>query len=106
MLHHNEAGGYAHRSPVFFLAVNGRNAVVLFFVLSGFVLSESLSRSGVTVQSSMNFLVRRAFRILPLTYVMMAVSTAYLLFLLPKIDLSHFAHHGCSADTSRQHRRT
>ena len=76
----------------FFYAVNGRNAVVLFFVLSGFVLSELLSRSGVMVQSSMNFLVRRAFRILPLTYVMMAVSTAYLLFLLPKIDMSHFAH--------------
>ena len=38
-----------------FYAVNGRNAVVLFFVLSGFVLSESLSRSGVTPGRSGNF---------------------------------------------------
>ncbi len=73
-------------------AVNGRNAVVLFFVLSGFVLSESLSRSGVTVRASLAFIVRRAFRILPLAYAMMAASTAYLLLFTPGANLSRFAH--------------
>ena len=76
----------------FFYAVNGRNAVVLFFVLSGFVLSELLSRSGVTPGAAVTFLVRRAFRILPLAYVMMAVSAAYLIFLSPQTDLSRFGH--------------
>ena len=75
-----------------FYAVNGRNAVVLFFVLSGFVLSESLSRSGVTPGAAVTFLVRRAFRILPLAYVMMAVSAAYLIFLSPQTDLGRFGH--------------
>ena len=46
----------------FFYAVNGRNAVVLFFLLSGFVLSESVSRSGVTAGATVTFLIRRAFR--------------------------------------------
>lgn len=76
----------------FFYAVNGRNAVVLFFVLSGFVLSELLSRSGVRPGAAVTFLIRRTFRILPLAYVMMAVSAAYLLFLSPQTDLSRFGH--------------
>ena len=76
----------------FFDAVNGRNAVVLFFILSGFVLSESLSRSGITLRGSLTFLIRRAFRILPLAYLMMAVSAGLLLFLAPRADLSRFGH--------------
>ena len=74
----------------FFDAVNGRNAVVLFFVLSGFVLSESLQRSGLSPRACISFLVRRACRLLPLIYVMMAVSAVYLYLFLPREDLSRF----------------
>ena len=89
----NDASGIADDIHAYFsYAVNGRNAVVLFYVLSGFVLSESLARSGLTVRSSLAFLIRRAFRILPLAYVMMAVSAVYLFFVWPQSDLSQFAH--------------
>ncbi|WP_205547116.1 acyltransferase family protein [Pseudomonas carnis] len=39
--------------------------VLFFFVLSGFVLSYSLQRSGVTTKLSLEFVVRRVFRIYP-----------------------------------------
>jgi len=74
----------------FFNAVNGRNAVVLFFVLSGFVLSASVAKAPVTRSTLAGFLVRRAFRILPLAYLVMAVATLHLLMARPAGDLSPY----------------
>lgn len=51
---------------------NGRLAVVFFFVLSGFVLTRSMS--DVTVGSFIDFYVRRLFRIFPAVWVVSVFS--------------------------------
>lgn len=61
-------------------AFNGRNAVVLFFVLSGFVLSESIWDQAISPHLFSAFIVRRAFRIVPVAYTALAVAALYLLF--------------------------
>jgi peptidoglycan/LPS O-acetylase OafA/YrhL len=60
---------------------NGRNAVVLFFVLSGFVLSESLAHSSKSSRPILVFVSKRLFRMLPLAYVGLILSAFYLNFL-------------------------
>jgi peptidoglycan/LPS O-acetylase OafA/YrhL len=73
----------------FFGAVNGRNAVVLFFVLSGFVLSQSLSgMSGSFSRRYGRFVAKRAFRILPLAYAVLLISFIFLRWYSPAIPLS------------------
>ena len=73
----------------FFGAVNGRNAVVLFFVLSGFVLSQSLSRMNDSFfRTYGRFIAKRAFRILPLAYAVLLISFVYLRWYGPGIPLS------------------
>ena len=48
------------------LVANGRAAVTIFFVMSGYVLGRSLIRSHVPLMKSLlPFLLRRAFRIYP-----------------------------------------
>ncbi|MEP5729348.1 MAG: acyltransferase [Sulfitobacter sp.] len=45
--------------------LNAHGAVIFFFVLSGYVLTASMVRSGVTRVTVMQFITRRAFRIYP-----------------------------------------
>ncbi len=52
---------------------NGGAAVVLFFVLSGYVLTLSLQRSGTTLLGIAAFLVRRVMRLMPPMWVSIAV---------------------------------
>lgn len=66
---------------------NGPNAVVLFFVLSGTVLSMSLARSDVSAASMHRYYVRRAFRILPLLSVTAAIAAAAHLTLFPSSEM-------------------
>jgi peptidoglycan/LPS O-acetylase OafA/YrhL len=56
---------------------NGYGAVIFFFVLSGFVLPHQLDRMpGSWLERSGNFLIGRAFRIMPGVAVMVAIFTA------------------------------
>lgn len=70
---------------------NGRNAVVLFFVLSGFVLSESLNSGRHAALPLLAFDVKRTFRILPLAYIGLMASAVYLLGFYRASDLSGYA---------------
>jgi peptidoglycan/LPS O-acetylase OafA/YrhL len=70
---------------LFFDAFNGRNAVVLFFVLSGFVLCESIRQEATSFRLLYGFLIRRAFRIVPVAYVALIFAVLYL-FLCPSPD--------------------
>lgn len=65
--HFQEVSGIQSLITRILLAVfNGNSAVILFFVLSGFVLGLSLDRStGGPVSTYCGFVVRRAFRIYP-----------------------------------------
>jgi peptidoglycan/LPS O-acetylase OafA/YrhL len=61
---------------------NGRAAVVLFFVLSGFVLTKSLKgNEALRLPSLVTFYVRRFARIYPAVWVVSSLSLAYLVFL-------------------------
>ncbi len=57
------------------LVFNAHAAVIVFFVLSGYVLQLSLMRGAASLRNALAFLVRRAFRILP---VVMIVTTVWL----------------------------
>jgi peptidoglycan/LPS O-acetylase OafA/YrhL len=70
---------------------NGRNAVVLFFVLSGFVLSESLAHGRSSTRPILVFISKRLFRMLPLAYVGLILSAVYLNFLYDGRNLSDYA---------------
>ncbi|NHN86963.1 acyltransferase family protein [Acetobacter musti] len=58
---------------------NSHAAVVVFFVLSGFVLSFSLEKCTATVSDVISFYIKRIFRILPLLIVITALSILYTL---------------------------
>lgn len=61
---------------------NGRAAVVLFFVLSGFVLTKSLKgNEALRVRALITFYIRRFARIYPAVWVVSTLSLAYLVFL-------------------------
>jgi len=62
---------------------NGRCAVVLFFVLSGFVLTRSLRNDPLTSESVMRFYVRRLARLYPAIWVVSTLSLGYLLTVHP-----------------------
>jgi peptidoglycan/LPS O-acetylase OafA/YrhL len=80
------------------LICNGRAAVVLFFVLSGFVLTRSLAEVELSLLNWGRFLVRRAARIFPAIWFVSLLSIVYILTLrrwVPVPDgsasfLSHF----------------
>lgn len=65
--------GFAVASKLF----NGRAAVVLFFVLSGFVLTRSLARSRFDAAAIGSFYVRRLCRIYPAIWVASLLGLAY-----------------------------
>jgi peptidoglycan/LPS O-acetylase OafA/YrhL len=57
-----------------FVVTNGEMAVVFFFLLSGFVLSRSLEKSGISLTSIVSFYVKRFFRIYPVFFVVIVVT--------------------------------
>lgn len=57
--------------------LNSHAAVVVFFVLSGFVLFPSLQKISLTAKSVVGFYIRRAFRIFPLLIVVTLLSYGY-----------------------------
>ncbi len=48
-----------------FKSICGSMPVIIFFILSGFVLSESLGKNNITIHSTFRFYIRRLFRIYP-----------------------------------------
>ena len=60
--------------------VNGHSSVVIFFVLSGFVLTQSLMDKPATLDTTLTFYVRRVFRIYPAIWIASLVGLIYLLF--------------------------
>jgi peptidoglycan/LPS O-acetylase OafA/YrhL len=60
--------------------INGHAGVVIFFVLSGFVLSRSLAAIG-TLADTIRWYVRRLFRIYPAIWAASLLAVAYLAFL-------------------------
>ena len=74
---------------------NGRGAVVVFFVLSGFVLTYSLKGRGIDQASVVNFYVKRLFRLYPAIWAASCLSMLYLIFVhwrVPSPDASDFFH--------------
>ena len=59
---------------------NGDAAVVIFFVLSGFVLFRSLSRGRVNTGVTLRFYVQRIFRLYPMIMVATTAGLIYLIF--------------------------
>jgi peptidoglycan/LPS O-acetylase OafA/YrhL len=57
-------------------ALNAHAAVIFFFVLSGYVLSLSLMRSGINREEIINFYFRRACRIFPAMWASCVISIA------------------------------
>ncbi len=57
---------------------NGRAAVVVFFVLSGYVLTRSLQKGRLDRDAILRFYVRRGFRLYPAIWVASAFGLAYL----------------------------
>ncbi len=58
---------------------NGHAAVVLFYVLSGFVLSASISTKPLTKINIKHFLIKRVFRIYPALWASMVVAFSYVI---------------------------
>ncbi|MCF7787350.1 MAG: acyltransferase [Prosthecobacter sp.] len=48
---------------------DGKGGVVLFFVLSGYVLTKSLARSSISWDNYKNYIIKRALRLFPLYWV-------------------------------------
>ena len=57
---------------------NGRAAVVVFFVMSGYVLTRSLQRGHFDRDAVLRFYVRRVFRLYPAIWAASALGLAYL----------------------------
>ncbi len=60
-------------------ALNAHAAVVLFFVLSGYVLSRSLSGAHISIDVCWRFYVRRGFRVYPAALLSVMAGLAYVL---------------------------
>jgi peptidoglycan/LPS O-acetylase OafA/YrhL len=63
---------------------NAHAAVIVFFVLSGYVLTCSLQRRGLSWTSVEGFYIARLFRLFPALWVASAISVLFL-FLLPQL---------------------
>jgi peptidoglycan/LPS O-acetylase OafA/YrhL len=68
---------------------NGRAAVVMFFVLSGFVLTRASRSAELSPMALARFYVRRFARIYPAIWVVSTLSLAYLLFLHWRVPIPH-----------------
>jgi peptidoglycan/LPS O-acetylase OafA/YrhL len=64
--------------------LNAHAAIVVFFVLSGYVLTGALARRGLTVPAVTNFYISRMFRLLPAMWVVSGLS-AVLLLAVPSV---------------------
>ncbi len=79
LLHHTTvyyalpAGWHEAAERVF----DGRAAVILFFVLSGYVLTLSLTRQPITVINTLKFYYRRGWRIYPAMIFALAIGVIY-----------------------------
>jgi len=60
------------------LIFNGRAAVVIFFILSGFVLTRSLGNQAITFSSLVGFYIKRFFRIYPTIWAASTLGIVYL----------------------------
>ena len=65
-------------------ACNAHASLVVFFVLSGYVLTGSLLRSGLSRSSVEGFYIGRLFRLLPALWVVSAIA-AFFVFLFPPL---------------------
>ena len=63
--------------------LNAHASVVVFYVLSGFVLTGSLVRSGLNPPSIKSFYLRRLYRLIPAMWVVTLISLALLMLLPP-----------------------
>jgi peptidoglycan/LPS O-acetylase OafA/YrhL len=70
--------------------LNAHAAVVVFFVLSGYVLSRSLISRGLNAQGVLTFWTRRAFRIYPALWCGLLLVAVYVLLLMPSFS-PHFS---------------
>ncbi len=68
---------------------NGRAAVVVFFVLSGYVLTRSQRRSSFDLGSILRFYVQRLFRIYPAIWAASVLGMLYLLLLHWRIPVDN-----------------
>jgi peptidoglycan/LPS O-acetylase OafA/YrhL len=73
------------------IPLNSHGAVVLFFVLSGFVLALAWQRSRPSVTSAVRFYMRRGFRILPALWLATIVAVVLLALSPPPGDMSVFS---------------
>lgn len=81
--------------------LNGRAAVVLFFILSGFVLTRALRNPALDGRSLAQFYLRRTMRIYPAIWLVSLLSLAYLIFLhwrIPVPDASELVRTRFRAD--------
>lgn len=69
--------------------LNAHAAVVIFFVLSGYVLTRSLAAKPASILTTVLFYVRRGFRIFPACVVAALLGAAYLLILHNRVALPH-----------------
>ena len=77
------------------LLFNGRGAVVVFFVLSGFVLTHSLAGRDISTPNLVGFYIKRLFRLFPAIWAASALSLVYLTwvhFRVASPDASVFFH--------------
>jgi peptidoglycan/LPS O-acetylase OafA/YrhL len=61
------------------LVFNGRGAVIMFFVLSGCVLTQSLAGAPLSLSGWMRFMIRRVARIYPAIWVISSFALVYVL---------------------------
>jgi peptidoglycan/LPS O-acetylase OafA/YrhL len=63
---------------------NAHASIIVFFVLSGYVLTGSLQRRGLSLKSVEGFFIGRLFRLFPALWVASAISALFL-FLFPQL---------------------
>jgi peptidoglycan/LPS O-acetylase OafA/YrhL len=84
--------GY-YEAPSWFISAawifNARGAVVVFFVLSGYVLTRSLRNSAFDQDAIVRFYVRRLFRLYPAIWVASTLGLGYLFALHWRIPVDH-----------------
>lgn len=92
MVHHSlrVLGPVGITAKIADIVLNAHAAVVVFFVLSGFVLGKSLRTRGLTAGTITQFYVRRIFRIYPAMWVAITLGLGYFLF-VRDIPAPHFA---------------
>lgn len=80
-------------TPAWFLSLatlaNGRAAVVIFFVLSGYVLSRALHRTRFDQDAILRFYLQRVFRIYPAIWAASSLSLIYIFALHWQIAVPH-----------------